>query len=189
MNNKALLGVLAAGLLAGPMAAEAVPVTWTLEGTLISYSLESGTANGSFTYDADTGEFSNISLTTSFGRTYTQFYSDFYDPLEGLMFFQEGDPTGSSLALVLHSIHLPMLTNAGGVLQVNQEVFGGPAEVRCDFNGCTNPFQFIVVLSNWDQRAVSTLTGVPSSVPEPGTLALFGLGLAGLGLARRRRSA
>jgi hypothetical protein len=29
--------------------------------------------------------------------------------------------------------------------------------------------------------------GGPSSIPEPGTLALFGLGIAGLGFARRRR--
>ena len=53
----------------------------------------------------------------------------------------------------------------------------------------------------WDLFAVGTLaqrtdwfsaiasTHVPARVPEPGTLAIMGLGLAGLGFARRKKAA
>jgi hypothetical protein len=58
-------------------------------------------------------------------------------------------------------------------------------------NACT---QLGVFLDSWSLiiRNVATLQGSaswsgPVTVPEPSTLALFGIGLAGIGLARRRR--
>ncbi|HEY5806878.1 MAG TPA: PEP-CTERM sorting domain-containing protein [Povalibacter sp.] len=47
----------------------------------------------------------------------------------------------------------------------------------------------ITIGKNVDVRAFLTLNTEPTGVPEPGTLALFGLGLLGVGLASRRRTA
>ncbi|MDA0991627.1 MAG: PEP-CTERM sorting domain-containing protein [Verrucomicrobia bacterium] len=61
---------------------------------------------------------------------------------------------------------------------------GGPEQSSCSFFVGTNGFWSIgfPVLD-------FGISGTFADIPEPGTLALFGLGLLGLGLARRRKAA
>jgi len=50
-------------------------------------------------------------------------------------------------------------------------------------------FAYVGSTSSESYDDISWTTGTYTSVPEPGTLALFGLGLFGMGLARRRNKA
>ena len=175
MKKNMVSGLLAVGLLAASMAANAIPITWHLDGVTFD---DGGTATGSFEYDAATNLFSAISITTSangpFGTTYgipTGIgNSRFFDTITS--FPAAGKPR------LLFDLLAPM-TDAGGTIGISffaGGIFDG--EGFCTSNSCgnVNPARLI------------TAGGITTAVAEPATLMLFGLSLIGLGLVRRRRS-
>ncbi len=63
-------------------------------------------------------------------------------------------------------------------------VTGNPDQTSCSVTGDTGCPG--LVEQGWDTRTLAEFTSA-AAVPEPGTLALFGAGLAGLGWLRRRK--
>lgn len=156
------------------MAAQAVPVTWSLS----NLSLTDGSSvAGSFSYDAATDTVSNIdiTLTTSTpGSPYT-LSNLFYPTLGGLFFlfneFVAADYTGQATLWI--TVATP-LTDAGGIADIN--LANGYGWGFCSVASCTSA-------SN-----PGDLRGHLESVPEPGVLSLLAAGLAAAWLSRRRKA-
>ena len=187
--------MMVAVLMAVSTLANAIPVRWELSGSLY----DQGSTWGGFTYNADDGTFSDIELRTSADSeagalVFTEFLAEVPGPTSGdvrhggLVFTQPGALWGTmTVAFELPSISLALLTNAGGVLEVDSRPgYLSFAAFRCVLgeNGCASASGS--GLSNWGFGS-NTLTGTPIGVPEPATAILLGIGLAGLGITRTRR--
>ncbi len=157
-----------------PNAALAVPIQWTLQGVTFD---DGTTARGSFFYDADTNLYSDINITSSSGNVYGTRALNRSASAFGFFAIAAGGPPliGDSLFFLIFT---RQLSNAGGIVPFR----GNSAyEGVCVNDGCGAAEIARVV------TAGQVFAGSPVTLSEPGTLAIMGLGLAGLGLALRRR--
>jgi hypothetical protein len=159
-----MLGLLSVGLLAGPVAANATSISWALE----NVTLYDGSAlTGTFTTDAGTSQFLTYDFTMSGG------------PFSGYVF---SSSLSSDHILFSSPNQLMVVTNDWSFREFFQ--FDAPL-LPTQFSDPVNVVRFYCnACSNY---APYTTTGAAVQVPEPATLSLLGLGLAGVGFMRRRK--
>lgn len=165
----------------------ATPIVWQLNDFDL---LDGGVATGTFTYDADTNTYSDVLITTTAGIiSGTPFSGATYTFVRNDAFVSSG-PLRVSLFPVAGPDYLGVsnfgmqfdgtLTNAGGThgLTYYTEAICANPECSAVFSGARG-----------FGGGMANNATVTARVPEPITLSLLGVGLIGLSLMRRHKSA